>query len=165
MKKCNTCQGVKELSCFTKDVTTPDGLYRTCMDCKRQKARARYKSSEKVRHAAQSRGKAVRDRNNVLTMGFKTACGCGVCGENSHVGVLDFHHIDPTSKEFGIGGMISMSIDRIITEMRKCVVLCANCHRKVHLDIIDVVVDDIHYQQQLVLESLIVEHISSGVEK
>ncbi len=158
MKTCNFCLQEKDVSFFTKDQTTPDGLYRTCKECKRTKARAKYASSEEMRRKYSVRGKTVRDRNNLITNGFKQMCGCGVCGENSHVGVLDFHHLDPNEKEFGIGGMISMSRDRIIAEIQKCIVLCANCHRKIHLNIGNIDVFDIHTRQQVVLERIISEN-------
>jgi hypothetical protein len=45
---------------------------------------------------------------------------------------LDFHHLDPKTKNGEVGSMTSSSIDAIIEEVNKCVVLCRNCHAAAH---------------------------------
>lgn len=59
--------------------------------------------------------------------------GCKLCGEKNNI-VLDFHHYDASTKKFGIGDAVVklLSWSRIIEEIKKCIVLCANCHRRVH---------------------------------
>lgn len=54
---------------------------------------------------------------------------CSQCGEN-HPAVLDFHHTDPTEKEISVSQ--SKSKKQILSEIQKCIVLCSNCHRKLH---------------------------------
>ena len=57
---------------------------------------------------------------------------CVHCGEDDYC-CFDFHHIDPKQKESDVSIMIgSASLLRLWTEIAKCVVLCANCHRKLH---------------------------------
>lgn len=58
---------------------------------------------------------------------------CVRCG-NSDFRVLDFHHIDKDSKEMSIGEVVAngWSEARILKEIAKCEVLCANCHRIHH---------------------------------
>jgi hypothetical protein len=65
--------------------------------------------------------------------GLKVGKMCATCGEK-HPACLDFHHSDPSLKEFSVAEAVSrgLSRDKIIKEMAKCVVLCANCHRKHH---------------------------------
>lgn len=62
----------------------------------------------------------------------KSGLKCSRCGE-SHVATIDFHH-RVGEKENGISKMVAdgYSIERILRELKKCEVLCANCHRKVH---------------------------------
>jgi hypothetical protein len=43
--------------------------------------------------------------------------------------VLEFHHVDPSQKDFILAKCYSRSKERILCEIEKCVVLCANCHR------------------------------------
>ena len=63
---------------------------------------------------------------------FKATLKCKVCGEN-HPATLDFHHVDPNEKEHSIDRLVrNRSWKTIERELEKCVVLCANCHRKHH---------------------------------
>jgi hypothetical protein len=64
---------------------------------------------------------------------LKATKRCEQCGE-SDPACLHFHHDDPTTKEFDIAAAASQgwSRDRILAEVAKCRVLCANCHLKLH---------------------------------
>jgi hypothetical protein len=50
---------------------------------------------------------------------------------------LDFHHKDPLQKERTVAMLTSCSKKKIITEMNKCIVLCAICHRRAHNQLLD----------------------------
>ena len=55
---------------------------------------------------------------------------CAKCGE-SHIACLDFHH--PGEKDGMLSGAArSWSVKHILAEIKKCVILCSNCHRKLH---------------------------------
>jgi hypothetical protein len=56
--------------------------------------------------------------------------GCEQCGIDD-IRVLDFDHLDPKLKSFGIARAInaSYSWEKIQEEIKKCRILCANCHR------------------------------------
>ena len=59
---------------------------------------------------------------------------CVACGYGDCVGVLQFHHLDPSTKRFHLGREgVTRSIERARAEARKCVLLCANCHAEVEL--------------------------------
>lgn len=61
---------------------------------------------------------------------------CICCGYDEHPGVLDFHHVDPNTKEFGISGKgMTRSWEKIKAELDKCVLVCANCHREIELGV------------------------------
>lgn len=61
---------------------------------------------------------------------------CERCGYDRCIDAFDFHHTDPTQKDFGISsGGLTRSWKRIQEELDKCVVLCANCHREVHAEL------------------------------
>jgi len=55
-------------------------------------------------------------------------------GDEDDYACLDFHHRDPTKKEITISKAIDAgwSRERILKELEKCDVVCANCHRKIH---------------------------------
>lgn len=58
--------------------------------------------------------------------------GCLDCGENDPI-VLVFHHRNPEEKSFSIGRATgTMSVSRLMQELEKCDVLCANCHLRRH---------------------------------
>ena len=56
---------------------------------------------------------------------------CEKCGYNKCIKALEFHHIDPSQKDFTISNDRFKLIDAI-TESKKCVLICANCHREIH---------------------------------
>jgi transposase len=61
---------------------------------------------------------------------------CLICGYDHCPQVLEFHHLDPSLKEFEIGRSgVTRSLARSRAEARKCVLLCANCHREVEAGI------------------------------
>jgi len=64
---------------------------------------------------------------------FKKTVFCAHCGER-HPACLDFHHEDPSQKEYLISYIAysGWGLARIKQEIAKCTVLCANCHRKLH---------------------------------
>ena len=57
---------------------------------------------------------------------------CEICGYNKVLEALEFHHIDPTQKEFTISAGVNKSWISIQPELDKCMLLCANCHREIH---------------------------------
>jgi len=84
--------------------------------------------------------KAVSKRRRLLKLKAIASMGgkCTVCGYDKHPGVLDFHHIDPSTKSFGVSsGGFSRSWTSIETEIKKCILVCANCHREIELGIYD----------------------------
>lgn len=64
---------------------------------------------------------------------YKSQKKCEFCDEN-HSSCLDFHHKDPKEKCFNITEAVrsGRSVKKIEKEIQKCIVLCANCHRKLH---------------------------------
>lgn len=67
-------------------------------------------------------------------------CGgkCCVCGYNKCNNALDFHHLDPNNKSNGISYLISSNTEKLDDELKKCILLCKNCHAEIHAGLIDV---------------------------
>lgn len=74
-----------------------------------------------------------RSRNRAIVNAYKLEKGCARCGFKAHPAAMDLHHRDGDSKEFGISGRIA-SVEKLVVEMKKCEVLCANCHRIHHAE-------------------------------
>ena len=76
--------------------------------------------------------KRIRERNRQYIIEYLTKNPCSSCGEKDLL-VLDFDHIIPATKKHNVSRMVSSqhhSIKAIQTEIDKCQVLCANCHRR-----------------------------------
>lgn len=62
---------------------------------------------------------------------YKLSKGCIICGYNRCAEALGFHH--DRDKEFNISkAIVSRKLEKIKEEMKKCVVICCNCHRELH---------------------------------
>jgi heterodisulfide reductase subunit B len=65
---------------------------------------------------------------------FKRTLKCTKCGFN-HIAALDFHHEDPSEKEYNVNRLVSNGqFKKAYEEIKKCIVLCANCHRIHHYE-------------------------------
>lgn len=62
---------------------------------------------------------------------------CAKCSYNKYIGALNFHHIDPEQKSFGIGKNLSLGWDKLKKELDKCQLLCANCHAEHHGGVVE----------------------------
>lgn len=83
----------------------------------------------------------VRRRKNNLIKVFNSKCS--LCGWDGYQEGLEFHHVHPEEKEFGIGGnnAVTKALEKQLAEMRKCILVCANCHRGIHYGYIEVPVN------------------------
>jgi DNA-directed RNA polymerase subunit RPC12/RpoP len=64
---------------------------------------------------------------------------CRRCGFAEHPAALQFHHVDPTQKTFGLSSAgVSRSLERSREEAQKCVLLCSNCHALVEAGVASV---------------------------
>lgn len=56
---------------------------------------------------------------------------CEICGYDKNIAALEFHHLDPTQKDFTISDT-HRSWEDVKPELDKCILVCANCHRELH---------------------------------
>lgn len=76
--------------------------------------------------------KSSERRRAVKERAIKYKCGkCVICGYCKCNRALEFHHINPSEKDFHIAGNPNMRWDKLKEELDKCVLLCSNCHREV----------------------------------
>jgi hypothetical protein len=80
--------------------------------------------------------RARREKVRLMAVAYKGG-HCQVCGYNACIEALEFHHLDPTQKDFGISNKgYTRSWDKVREELDKCILLCANSHREVHAEIL-----------------------------
>ena len=87
-----------------------------------------YRKNNKDKVKIWSKTNRVKTQNNWL--GWKSTLKCSVCGENNPY-CLEFHHINPIEKE-GLISKMKFSKKKLEEELKKCIILCGNCHRKHH---------------------------------
>ena len=85
-----------------------------------------------IQRQAEKNKRFVEGRRQWLA-NYKSGLNCARCGE-SHPATLTFHHKKPSGKSFDIGNALTLKVGlkRLRAEIRKCEVLCANCHAKEH---------------------------------
>ncbi|MEK7552146.1 MAG: HNH endonuclease signature motif containing protein [Patescibacteria group bacterium] len=84
--------------------------------------------AEYMREAVKRRRRKLREMARA-TKGSK----CFICGYKKCQRSLSFHHIDPSTKKFDLAsGGITRSWAKIEEEIKKCVLVCANCHMEIH---------------------------------
>lgn len=99
-------------------------------------------SMRRASHNATERGKeltaATKKRSYEKKVEFinSNKVSCETCGEETKA-CLQFHHKDPSQKEGNVIGLASRSMARLAAEIEKCVVVCANCHIKIHAGLLD----------------------------
>lgn len=133
IKSCRTCKQEKLSSEFRKDVSQKDGRRTECKVCSREYGRTKYtlQYGEKARARNRIRYTNISERIRE----YKVSRGCILCGEREAV-CLEFHHLDSEDKEYNLSGSATRAWDSVLAEIQKCVVLCSNCHKKVHAGIL-----------------------------
>lgn len=131
-KICIKCDDKKEIEEFPFRNKEKNIRHSICKECWKE---IRKKSYNKNKKTTLDRNKRNKKKSRVWYNEFKSNLKCNRCPEN-HPACLEFHHVDPTKKEFTISILIgtTYSIKKIIKEIEKCEILCANCHRKHHYE-------------------------------
>ena len=126
MKTCSGCKVEKSLESFYKNKNMRDGYQSQCKACANEaSARSEKKNPEKYYKIRKKANHTFRDKLRA----YKVERGCRDCGEN-HPAVLELHHTDPSVKDIHPSSASGLKL--FLEEAEKCIVLCANCHRKVH---------------------------------
>ena len=120
-KKCRECGEDKSTTEFYEQIQRSSATDRSwkhfdslCKKC-RGNATARRRIENRARAVAELGGACL---------------DCGLV--DPVIEIYDFHHLDPSEKDFGLADFWHRSWKRIVAEIKKCVLLCANCHRKRH---------------------------------
>ena len=133
-KLCNVCHESKHLSEFTKHSESRTKLAYSCKQCW-HKIQAKYysKISPESRRKPYYNSKAGEDKKEIAD--DAKSGGCVECGYSKCLEALQFHHTDPAKKNFVISDYRKFSVEKLMAELSKCMVLCANCHIELHRDL------------------------------
>jgi len=130
--KCYICYEMKPGSEFYFSGHRTTGVGTQCKSCVQQRLKSYGIGSEhNVRNYGRKKMAGHKMKRDAV------AGGCIACGEKEPC-CLHFHHLDPSTKEVGFARIFSVGSRNLFEkEMAKgVVVLCANCHAKVHAGII-----------------------------
>lgn len=130
MKYCPKCNLKLPLVRFGKNSRRYDGLQAYCRMCRNKYVRDRYAADpKKQRSRVERNDKRYREIVRTFIRNYKLDHPCVDCGETNPI-VLEFDHVRGT-KSFNIGSSIALklSIQKVQSEISKCEVRCANCHK------------------------------------
>lgn len=127
-KVCSRCKNEKSVDEFCKSSRAKDGRQPACKTCMADSWR-RSRNKRKTHYNTVQKDRTT--RNVQLIQQWKSQRGCHVCGETAWC-CLDLHHLDPSVKEANPSDLMYVSVQSFLKEAEKCIVLCSNCHRKVH---------------------------------
>jgi hypothetical protein len=130
-KKCSNCKETKLISCFNRRKNAYQSI---CKDCNKKRAKKYYRENKEHHLSVIYKNKRkYRSLKKEFVQEVKRTNGCALCDEKE-VCCMDFHHL--YDKQFLISKNEIVSIEKIKEELKKCVCLCSNCHRKVHNNIL-----------------------------
>lgn len=73
-----------------------------------------------------------RRKNKQKAIDYKGGC-CERCGYSKCNAALEFHHLDPNEKDFGVSAKgLTRPWEKIKIEIDKCILVCSNCHKEIH---------------------------------
>ena len=115
IKKCEICELDFETNSFTR-------IY--CYECSGES----FKSDSNSRKHQKTILRRSMKKQAIKLLGGK----CSICGYNKCIDALEFHHKDPSNKDFKIGSGNTMSWKTYKYEALKCILVCSNCHKEIH---------------------------------
>jgi len=129
MKVCSNCKEEKDLDEFNWKSKAKGIKQSRCKTCYREYNRDYYHAGEKSKQI-----KRVQDNNRKVYNRYtewKKKQKCTVCNEDARE-CLELHHRDPSGKEFNPSQAIMYGWKKFLIEASKCIVVCSNCHKKIH---------------------------------
>lgn len=91
------------------------------------------RNRERIIKRVQKRQYSIKDWFDKYRIGRKCK-DCNIVAEKKFLKEFDFHHVDPSTKEFVVSDMVCKGycIASILREIKKCVFLCSECHAGRH---------------------------------
>ena len=130
---CNKCDTSKPIEQFPFKNKKNNKRSTVCGHCQRVYKLTYYYNNKQSHY---DRNKILTEKLTLFVSILKSSSSCYICDEYTTC-CLDFHHIDRKSKVGEVSVLVRYgSMKRLREEICKCVILCSNCHRKVHAGII-----------------------------
>jgi hypothetical protein len=134
-KHCSRCDSTKPLEDFPKSRSEKFGRAHLCKPCHNKKTRdnrtKRLASDKDYRTSINLKKRLLLRERKRLAIEHKGGV-CQDCGGVFPPCAFDFHHLDPKEKDYEPSAASRVSLDKMLKELEKCILLCANCHRIRH---------------------------------
>lgn len=117
MKKCIICD--KELTQTQVKYCSPS--------CKQKGHYKKNKTNTNTTYSQFKRGYTKK----LQLLKLKGGC-CSKCGYSANLAALHFHHLKDKSFPLDIRMISNTNIKKLLVELEKCIILCANCHSELH---------------------------------
>jgi hypothetical protein len=132
-KICTKCSLLKSLVEFNKRASSKDGRQSQCKICNKTNLKKHY-GCNKDYYIERNKQRRKELREFIISLKLS----CLICKEKEHC-CLEFHHVDSDTKDFVLAEAANRMIskEKILEEIEKCVVVCSNCHKKIHYGILD----------------------------
>ena len=132
-RKCKWCQIEKSIEEFYCDRSYKDGVGRSysCKQCAMDYQR-RYNRANRAKVTEASRLKRRHIKELLVS---ENGGKCSICGYSRYLGALEFHHTDPSKKDYHVA---QTGIHKAREEAKKCILVCSNCHMEIHGGVISV---------------------------
>ena len=152
-KTCAKCHTTKPISEFHKDKRLKSGTAARCKSCTCEYKREYYASSKgnaKIKAYIERNKEKRSTYNKHYSQKYRDAqfknqkklefclykgghCSeCGLAVTEDTIAAFDFHHIEPSEKEYTPSDMLMLKKEKVFKELDKCILLCSNCHRILH---------------------------------
>lgn len=106
-----------------------------CKTCSKEGERNFYKSQKWYCKSCWNQRTSQAQKDKVKQIKLDYGAKCVRCDYNKCLDALEFHHIDPTQKEFHLGERRGLSMDKLKVELDKCILICRNCHTEIHAEL------------------------------
>ena len=129
----NETQQIRCRKCGVKLDLPEKSKKRVCDKCtKLRRKKYRYPRKKEHKEYIQKYNKEFRAQNKQKMDAYKLEKGCQKCGYKKCAAALHFHHENPKEKDISVSRLMNRRWDKILTEVKKCTILCANCHAEIH---------------------------------
>ena len=137
IRKCRGCgeeaHSLQALDVFVNNSNCKYGKDNWCKKCNTSYAHSWNKENKGSRNNRE-RGRTRNTKALAVDYLGGECLDCGTEATETNICIFDFHHLDPSSKEDNPSFLLKTLkfTEKVIEELDKCVLLCANCHRLRH---------------------------------
>jgi predicted HNH restriction endonuclease len=115
-KVCSSCKIEKPISEFYPQKTHKYGVMSMCKNCFNKLCNDRW----------------IKRKKQYISLLGGECTKCHIKFDGNNYAIFDFHHTDPSAKEYNWAKLRLYTDARIKEELAKCQLVCSNCHRLIH---------------------------------